>query len=118
MLATLFHFNLNLNFKMVNRNKILAIHERGWDEKNDTYTTWGNLVLGYYSTSKELRLKYLKFLKKKKITYDIEEHISAIVQAMDFSVNAEEYGGYVDVFVGKVNVYDVKEYNYSSRSKG
>ena len=94
-----------------NHKKILELHNRGWDEDTNTYTTWGEIVVGYFNVGKGQRIRYLRFLKglphKDGEDVYINNHIDAILQAMDIVSAEEEYGGYAGIFTGKIKVYDI-----------
>jgi len=91
-----------------NHEKILYLHNRGWDEDTNTHTIWGNLVVCYFNICRKERIKYLRFLKNlQRDDAYITDHIDAILQAMEIISSEKEYGGYAGIFTGKIKVYDM-----------
>jgi len=81
------------------------LHENGWDERNDTYSEWGNLVYGYYYTQSSLRTAYLKFLlKQDNGSMHVRNHISALKKAIDMKKYPQKYGVYGYIFLNKICV--------------
>lgn len=95
--------------------RIKDLHARGWDEASNTYTPWGDLVVGYFNSSREIRQEYLRFLigisAEDPSDVCAREHISAILRATDMATNEKEYGGYGAIFLGKIRVCEAGEEN-------
>jgi len=106
---------------MVNLSKITTLYGRGWDDETDTYTEWGNLVTGYFSTDRILRNTYMEFLKnldEKEDDRYTNEHLSAISQSIDIDENTDDYGGYGYLFIGGCPGIKVrKTYSYVRKNK-
>ena len=81
------------------------LHENGWDECNDTYSEWGQLVYGYYHTAKSLRTGYLNFLLKQDTNcIYVRSHISALKKAIHMKKYPDTYGVYGDIFTNKIEI--------------
>ena len=103
-----------------NHEKILKLHNRGWDEDTNKHTIWGEIVVGYINVGKKARIRYLRFLKgqpKNENDRYVDNHIDAILQAMDIVSSEEEYGGYAGIFTGKVKVYDISSEDVNDYGK-
>jgi len=102
----------------LNYQKICNLHNKGWDENTHIHTSWGGLVSGYFNTREDLRLEYFMFLTSLLDTeqdgIDVQDHLEAIIQAMDLIKNEEEYGSYMEVFTGKVRVYDMSQEEFDN----
>ena len=70
-----------------------------WAEGLNTYTRFGELVLGYYNTSDCEREKYFKKLKKLERDDTVKTHILACFRAKDMWNNPEDFGEFGDFFV-------------------
>lgn len=99
------------------QDRIRDLHARGWDEESNTYTSWGDLVLMYFNSSRSIRNNYLRFLVGIRSNDPddacAEEHITAILRAMDMDTNEKEYGGYGAIFLGKIRVCEPGEEEYN-----
>jgi len=85
--------------------EIKDLHKNGWDEKNDTYTEWGFLVLGYYNTLKFKRNENFRILLEQDIKDKyVRMHIDAIKKATDMELNPKKYGAYGSLFLKKTDV--------------
>ena len=80
-----------------------------WVGNLNTYTQFGELVLGYYNTSDYQREKYFNILKKlKRDDDDVKTHILACHHANDMKKHPEDFGKFGKIFV---NFYKTKFMN-------
>lgn len=86
-------------------SEIKYLHQNGWDEKKNTYTEWGFLVLGYYNTLKHKRNdNFRTLLEQDSKDIYVRMHIDAIKKATDMELNPKKYGAYGSLFLKKTDV--------------